>query len=411
MERKDLRMDTSTNIRENNKKRTIILICGIICSLIMGFCYTYSIIQPYIISYFNIESSSASLPYTIFLAIFVVGNYVGGVMQKKYNVKIIMLIGYLLMAIGIFATSLLPQSSPIGMWFTYGGLLGLGDGMVYNVIIAMMQKWFPDRKGFATGITLAVLGVSATILSPLCSNWLVKYGFTGTFRILACIYVVIAIFGMLTIKAPPEGYMSDYVPTGAVAVSARQCSTSKECFQTKEYYMLTVIYFCAIPAYVLLSAIFVSYGTSRGLDNTLAVTGVSVASLMQVAGRFLISTASDKMGRKGAMILCFIITIVAVVFLTFSTGILYVICFWLLSLAYGGTAATMPSLITDYLGSKNAGLVCSLVMIGFGIASVGTSFVAKAVSISTTFILAGAIAVVGIIVTLLLPKLGLNTKK
>ena len=362
-------------------------------------------------SYFNIESSSASLPYTIFLAVFVVGNYVGGVMQKKYNVKIIMLIGYLLMAIGIFATSLLPQSSPIGMWFTYGGLLGLGDGMVYNVIIAMMQKWFPDKKGLATGITLAVLGVSATILSPLCSNWLVKYGFTGTFKILACIYVVIAIFGMLTIKAPPEGYMSDYVPTGVVAVSARQCSTSKECFQTKEYYMLTVIYFCAIPAFVLLSAIFVSYGTSRGLDNTLAVTGVSVASMMQVAGRFLISTASDKMGRKGAMVLCFVITIVAVVFLTFSTGILYVICFWLLSLAYGGTAATMPSLITDYLGTKNAGLVCSLVMIGFGIASVGTSFVAKAVSISTAFILAGAIAIVGIVVTLLLPKLGASSKK
>lgn len=404
-------METSTNMRENNKKRIVILICGIICSLIMGFCYTYSIIQPYIMSYFNIESSSASLPYTIFLAVFVVGNYVGGVMQKKYNVKIIMLIGYLLMAIGIFATSLLPQSSPIGMWFTYGGLLGLGDGMVYNVIIAMMQKWFPDKKGLATGITLAVLGVSATILSPLCSNWLVKYGFTGTFKILACIYVVIAIFGMLTIKAPPEGYMSDYVPTGVVAVSARQCSTSKECFQTKEYYMLTVIYFCAIPAFVLLSAIFVSYGTSRGLDNTLAVTGVSVASMMQVAGRFLISTASDKMGRKGAMVLCFVITIVAVVFLTFSTGILYVICFWLLSLAYGGTAATMPSLITDYLGTKNAGLVCSLVMIGFGIASVGTSFVAKAVSISTAFILAGAIAIVGIVVTLLLPKLGASSKK
>jgi OFA family oxalate/formate antiporter-like MFS transporter len=395
--------------KDTNNKRIIILICGLVCSLIMGFCYTYSIIQPYIIKYFGIESSQASLPYTIFLAVFVVGNYVGGMMQKKYNVKIIMLIGYLLMAIGIFATSLLPSNMPVGMWFTYGGLLGVGDGMVYNVIVAMMQKWFPDKKGLATGTTLAVLGVSATILSPLCNSWLIDYGFTGMFKILAIIYVIVAIFGMMTIKAPPEGYMADYKPTGAVAVAARQCSTASECFHTKEYYMLTLIYFCAIPAFVLLSAIFVSYGTSRGLDTALAVTGVSVASMMQVAGRFLISAGSDKIGRKGAMILCFVITIAAVVSLTFSTGMLYVICFWLLSFTYGGTAATMPSLITDYLGTKNAGLVCSLVMIGFGISSIGTSFLAKAVSISTTFVVAGAVAIIGIIVTLLLPKLGKET--
>lgn len=392
--------------KTKSTNRVLILLCGVVCSLILGFCYTYSIIQPYIMEYFSIESSTASLPYTIFLAVFVVGNYVGGVMQKKVNVKTILLIGYMLMAVGIFTTSLLPASAPIGMWFTYGGLLGIGDGMVYNVILAMMQKWYPDKKGLATGITLAVLGVSATILSPLCSAWLTNYGFTGTFKILACIYVVIAIFGMLTIKAPPEGYMADYKPAGAVAVSSRQCSTSAECFKTKEYYMLTVIYFCAIPAFVLLSAIFVSYGTSHGLSPELAVTGVSVASLMQVAGRFLISAGSDKMGRKGAMILCFAITIAAVVLLTFSTGILYVICFWLLSFTYGGTAATMPSLITDYLGSKNAGLVVSLVMIGFGIASIGTSFVAKAVTISTAFIIAGVVAVVGIVLTLALPKLG-----
>ena len=70
------------------------------------------------------------------------------------------------------------------------------------------------------------------------------------------------------------------------------------------------------------------------------------------------------------------------------------------------TAATMPSLTTDYLGSENAGLVCSLVMIGFGVASIGTSFLAKAVNTSMAFILASVIAIVGILVTLALPKLG-----
>lgn len=74
--------------------------------------------------------------------------------------------------------------------------------------------------------------------------------------------------------------------------------------------------------------------------------------------------------------------------------------------AYLHAWATMSSLTTDYLGSENADLVCSLVMIGFGVASIGTSFLAKAVNTSMAFILAGVIAIVGILVTLALPKLG-----
>ena len=74
--------------------------------------------------------------------------------------------------------------------------------------------------------------------------------------------------------------------------------------------------------------------------------------------------------------------------------------------AYLHAWEAMPSLTTDYLGSENAGLVCSLVMIGFGVASIGTSFLAKAVNTSMAFILAGVIAIVGILVTLALPKFG-----
>lgn len=74
--------------------------------------------------------------------------------------------------------------------------------------------------------------------------------------------------------------------------------------------------------------------------------------------------------------------------------------------AYLHAWEAMPSLTTDYLGSENADLVCSLVMIGFGVASVGTSFLAKAVNTSMAFSLAGVIAIVGILVTLALPKLG-----
>ena len=329
---------------ETGSKRVRILICGMICCLILGFCYMYSIIQPYVMNYFSIESAEAALPYTIFLAVFVLGNYVGGILQKKISIKKIMLIGYLCMAAGILLTGFLPVSSPKMMWATYGGLLGLGDGIVYNVIVAMMQKWFPDKKGFATGLVLATLGISATILSPLCSRWLSSYGFSKTFIILAVIFAVIGVFGMLTIEAPPDGYMAGFVPKGG-AFNTKQYE-AREVIRTATYYKLFLIQTFSIPAFVLISSIFVSFGTGKGLDTALLVAGVSIASLFQVAGRFIISSVSDKISTKNSMILVFIITISAVILLTFSSGYVYLVCFWLLSFAYGGSAATIPSLTT-----------------------------------------------------------------
>ncbi len=390
-------------MNENTQnKRIRILICGIICCLILGFCYMYSIIQPYVMNYFSIESAEAALPYTIFLAVFVLGNYIGGVLQKKISIKKIMLIGYICMAVGILATGYLPNNCPKLMWITYGGFLGIGDGIVYNVIVAMMQKWFPDKKGFATGLALATLGISATILSPLCSGWLSTYGFSKTFIILAGIFVVIGIFGMITIEAPPAGYMADYIQKGGV-FNTKQYEAS-EVIKTKTYYKLLLIQTFSIPAFVLISSIFVSFGEAKGLQTEILVAGVSIASLFQVAGRFIISSISDKISSKNSMILVFIITILSVIILTVSKGYVYIVCFWLLSFAYGGSAATIPSLTTDYFGVKNAGVIVSLVLIGMGVSSICTPLIAKAVGENTSFIIAAVAAVIGIVLVFSLPK-------
>lgn len=387
---------------EARNKRVRILLCGMICCLIMGFCYMYSIIQPYVMEYFGIESAAAALPYTIFLAVFVLGNYIGGVLQKKMSVKKILLIGYCCMAVGILCTGFLPKEQPQLMWLTYGGLLGLGDGMVYNVIVAMMQKWFMDKKGFATGLVLATLGISATILSPLCSRWLEAFGFSKTFMILAGIFIAIGIFGMFTIEAPPEGYMADHAPKGG-SFADKQYEAS-EVVRSVTYYKLFLIQTFSIPAFVLISSIFVSYGTDKGLETSLLVAGVGIASLFQVAGRFIISSVSDKITTKNSMILVFLITISAVVILTFASGYIYVVCFWMLSFAYGGSAATIPSLTTDYFGVKNAGVIVSLVLIGMGVASICTPFISKAVGVSASFMIAGIVAIIGILLVISLPK-------
>lgn len=382
--------------------RWAILVFGMICMLIMGICYTYSLFQPYIMEHFSVASASASLPYTIFIAVFCLGNFFGGVMQRKMNLRVVLVIGYALMFAGWFLSALLPSNMFWCMFLTFGGLFGIGDGIVYNVIVALMPKWFPDKKGLASGLTLAMLGISATVFSPVVSAWLSSFGYSKSFMIISAVYVAVGIFGTLTMKAPAADFMADYVSTGA-NVSSKKQYTLKEALKVKELYTITGLYFCAVPAYLLLSAIFVTYGADKGLTAAMATLGVSVASLCQVGGRFIIPTISDKVGRKAAFAISFFITAGGVALLTVATGSMYMVCFWLISLSYGGCQACFSPIAADRFGTKNVGVILSFTMIGFGVGSVGASLLAKVVGISTAFIVAGVVALLGIALVFTLP--------
>lgn len=382
--------------------RWIMLVFGMICMLIMGICYTYSLFQPYIMKYFSVSSASASLPYTIFIAVFCIGNYFGGIMQRKLKLKVVLSIGYVLMFAGWFTSSLLSPNNFYLLYFTYGCLFGVGNGIIYNVIVALMPKWFMDKKGLASGLTLAMLGMSATIFSPVVSSWLEKYGYRKSFFFVSLVYVAVGVFGTLVLKAPSAGFMSNYQGTGANVISKKQY-TLKEALHVKELYTLTGLYFCAVPAYLLLSAIFVTYGSNRGLTATMATVGVSIASLFQVGGRFLIPTISDKIGRKAAFAISFFITAAGVALLMVANGPLYMMCFWLLSLSYGGCQACFSPIAADRFGTQNVGEILSFTMIGFGVGSVGASLAAKVVGTTTAFICAGVVAVVGLVLVFTLP--------
>ncbi len=386
--------------------RWALLTLGMICMLIMGVCYTYSLFQPYVMEHFGVDSASASLPYTIFIAVFCLGNFIGGQMQKKTNLRLTLIVGYVLMFAGWMVTAFLPQNMFWMMYLTFGGLFGIGDGMVYNVIVALMPKWFPDRKGLASGLTMAMLGLSATVFSPFVSGWLKNFGFSKSFMIVAFIYVGVGILGTLTMKNPPEGYMNDYTDKGAVVSTKKQYEV-KEVFKEKTFWTLMALYFCAVPAYLLLSGIFVTYGQDRGLTAAMATLGVSAASMFQVGGRFAIPTVSDKIGRKAAFAVSFLVTALGVALLTVSTGYVYVFCFCLISFSYGGCQACFSPIAADLYGTKNLGTILSLTMIGFGVGSVGASLLAKMVGPSTAFICAGAVALLGILLVMTLP----NAKK
>ena len=128
------------------------MIFGAFAIFFTGYPHVWSIYQPYVMEQAGWSQGQASMCFYLALSTFVFGNIVGGRMQNRFKEKTIVWIGGGTFAAGILASAFLIVSTPLPMYLSYGVMQGFGQGMIYTVILATVQRWFPDRTGFASGL-------------------------------------------------------------------------------------------------------------------------------------------------------------------------------------------------------------------------------------------------------------------
>lgn len=389
--------------------RTKILFMGMFIQLTAGMLYSWSVIQPFIMKHYSLDTSAASIPFSVNLAVFVLGSILGGKLQGKFLIQKSLFIGILINFVGLALTALVPVQFPWLIIVTFGILCGIGTGIVYNTLIAAMQKYFPDRKGMATGCILCMIGVSGFILAPFISFLLNNYSLTLMFVIIAFVTLAVGVIGAFFIKNPPEGYMADYNPNTVKVASTSKNYEPKEMLGTKYYYLIAFAMLCAVLGFMLINPQFVVMSKERLITSTQALTAVMFASVFQAMGRLVVPSISDKVGRKITLLVVFICSAAIIIGIVGAKGLLYPILFVALAFFYGGFLGTFPALSTDYFGIKNAGINYAFVMIGFGAASVICPILVRAVrgtamGTAMSFAIAGAAAIIGLILLIRLKK-------
>ena len=400
-------------IKEN--KRKIILIFALLLMIPAAINYVWSILQPYIMNYFSIDSASASVPAMINMGIFPLGNILSGKLQQKISVTKILAASCITAVLSILIISALSPSAFFLFTVLYGVIFGLCCGVIYNAILSTAQKWFYNKLGAVTGLLLCMIGISGFSLSPLCSALLLKTGLSSTFLILGIIFAVIYTPAIFVIKSPPEGYIKARSMSGSEKALQRDF-TVKEMVKTKYYYLITFSFMFAVPAFALINPIFVITGIERFLTYQQAIAGVMFASLAQTGGRLIMPWLSDKIKREPALLLTFIICAASVIMLVFAKGTLFILLFMMLAFSYGGFMGQYPAVSTHYFGIKNAGLNYGIVMLGFSMAAILSPFLAKAVlktqmGTSLSFLIAGCACAVGMTLIIMLYKSSLKSAK
>jgi OFA family oxalate/formate antiporter-like MFS transporter len=334
------------------------------------------------------------------LCFFVVGILVGGKLLTIIGAQRTVLLGGLMLAAGMLATAFLPTKSASLMYVTYGVLGGFGVGAGYSTIITAAQKWFPQNRGFATGVSVCMFGFSTVIFAPLIEVLIGQFGLRNTFMILSVAFCIATLSLFRFIRLPDE---SGKAGAPNAAMLAKRQYTTMETIRTKEFYFIAVSMMFATAAFFILNPSFKTLAADRGLGDSIGTVIVMLTGVASALGRLGAPLLSDKIGREKAVLTIISATALCSLLLCFPGGYLYLAAIAVIAFCYGGFSGTYPVLTADHFGLKNVGSNYGAVMVGFALSALTFPMIIGMISDYTVkFIALAALAAIGAVLIILL---------
>jgi OFA family oxalate/formate antiporter-like MFS transporter len=407
------RAPASSGTDNPTRGRWGLVLAALLLQFSIGAVYAWSVFSKALqsASAFHLTKTQASLPFEVTIGMIFIGTYVGGRIQDRRGPRTVALIGGIIYAIGTIGASFAHNRGQLGLLIaTYGVISGFGLGLAYIVPIAMLQKWFPDRRGLITGLAVGGFGFGAVLTSPIAQR-LINHSKdvpTKAFLPLGIAYLVMSLIGASFFRNPPQGYtVPGWVPAtqGRVVDSGRDY-TQGEALRTPQWYLLTAILTLNVVAGIsLISQAAASATDIAGYSAAGAATLVGVMGLFNGGGRILWAAVSDKIGRMPTFATLLGLSGVSLLLLPHAgNAVLFFILVALVYVCYGGAFGTMPSTAGDFFGVKNAGAIYGLMLIGWSLGGVIGPVIASALIGSTknytaAYTTIGIIALVAVVLT------------
>ena len=383
----------------------------LVTDLCIGILYVWSVLKADAVAFFGWSDGAANLVASFMLFAFCVGNLIGGALNDRIGPKKVSYAGVLLFCGGIFLASCLPAGSG-AVWFyiTYCIVGGVGSGAAYGAILSCIQKWFPHRRGFATGLSTAAFGLGTVVFGPVIAALLKRMAINLVLKGLSIGFVIVGLLACTLIRLPDETYLSA-LPQSKAGGAARASRdwTLREAVRTVPFWCLFFSMFFYNGTWNMLNPLIKGLGMARGLPESAAVLCVSLTGLLNAAGRFSMSSLSDRLGRYRTITLLSVLTILCAVALTLVGGYGYFVIVLLTAFAYGGPSAVNPAACTDMFGAKYSGTNYGVAMLGLGFSSLFFNAVSNFLytatqSYTATFLMGAVSAGISIVLILILAR-------
>ena len=388
---------------------------GVIAMLFAGVLYAWSILKSPLAQQFGWGASALALNFTIAMSFFCIGGLLGARLSKRAGHKVALLASGILSALGFVLTAIL-NNVPVGiLYITYGVLAGAGIGISYNVVIATVSSWFPDKKGLCSGCLMMGFGASALILGNLAdAMFKSSIGWRATYIILGvAIFVVITLSGLL-IKKPD----ADTKFPETKSVKNKEESPDKKDYTSKEMLCRPSFWmaFICISFLAAVGSSVISFAKDLALSvnapEKLAVSLVGVLSVCNGIGRIITGAVFDAIGRRKTMICANILTIcaagVTLLAVSINSLVLCIVGLCLTGMSYGACPTITAAFTSSFFGMKhfsnNMALMTFTVMAGSLIATVSSKVLEITGGYTATFVMLMALTFISLILNLFIKK-------
>ena len=317
--------------------------------------------------------SEVTLAYTLHYAAFGVAAFLGGLWIGRAGPRRAGYLAGTLYGLGV----VLAGFSGERLWMlyaTYGLMAGLGRGVGGIVAVTTVVRWFPDRRGIASGLTGLGFGTGALIAAPLAAHLITTLGPFGTFRLFGLAYMIVVLGTASVMSNPPEGFApAGWRPgTASIDQQATRSYTLGESFGTWQLYALFgLAFFNALAGLGLVSQAAPMAQELTGVDTLQAGGMVGLMAFAYAVGRFSWAWLSDLVGRKQSFAVLFLIQAVIFGILPLAAGfsifsVLAVIAF----LCHGGVVGIIPAFLADYFGPDHVGSLFGLTIVAQAVGGV-----------------------------------------
>ncbi|MBW9429358.1 L-lactate MFS transporter [Atlantibacter hermannii] len=355
-----------------NRTRWLTLFGTIVTQFALGSVYTWSLFNSALSEKLDAPVSQVAFSFGLLSLGLALSSSVAGKLQERFGVRRVTIASGLLLGLGFFLTA--HSSNLMMLWLSAGVLVGLADGAGYLLTLSNCVKWFPERKGLISALSIGAYGLGSLGFKFIDTHLLATVGLERTFMIWGAIALLMVVSGaMLMTDAPNQ-------PVQSANGVTNNDFTLAESMRKPQYWMLAAMFLtaCMSGLYVIGVAKDIAQNLVN-LDVASAANAVTVISIANLSGRLVLGILSDKMSRIRVITLGQVISLVGMAALLFAplNEITFFAAIACVAFNFGGTITVYPSLVSEFFGLNNLAKNYGVIYLGFGIGSICGSAIAS----------------------------------
>jgi OFA family oxalate/formate antiporter-like MFS transporter len=388
----------------------------VVMGLVSPYKYIWSSIQRPLATKLGLSLPALGFVFTLYIFFQVGAQFPAGWYRDRFGPRWITLLAGVLVGGGYIGLAYVTQLWQIYVLYSLGSI---GVGIVYMVAVNTALKWFPDRRGLATGLGTMAFAAGSVVFIPYVRANATAGAVASVLRNVGILIGVGILAGAVVLRDPPADWPENGNTDGTAETDATQSSdesadsdpsnaersgtrqyTWREAVGTWQFRVLAVIFVAIASANLMLAGNLVPFAVNAGMGTAVVTAAAAVLPVADGLGRLGAGGLSDRIGRKRTMVVTFSLCGIGLLALTVAAAVGSPVVFLgavVLATFFEGTQYTLlPSVIADYYGQRNSSTnyaaLYSVQIISGVFAGVGVGWFVTVVGWSPTFLIGGGLA-------------------